>query len=368
MISTIAAKNLFQEKTRFLISIGGVAFSVLLMIFLQALNIGFGQVMGEYLSTIPTDLWVAHVNTGNIMDPSILPLSLGPQLRRVDGVASAKPLGTQSVTTEVNDKDLEFYLIAYDQKNSYGKLAQVSGGKTTPDKGEIIVDRITAKSNHVKLGDHLVFARRSFKVVGFSEGTYMMGPSIAFVNIDDSRVYTLPGTTNYWLVNVKSGFSVKKVQDAIAKQVPGVTVHTKAHFDKLNVDVIKDVVVPVFMALVLLGALIGTAVIGLTIFTSTIEKSREYGILKAIGLKNRQLYLIVLEQAIITAVIGFALGVTLALILNPIITNAVPQFITQIRAFDIAWISVVTLAMAVVSSYIPIRRMSKIDPAEVFKA
>lgn len=108
--------------------------------------------------------------------------------------------------------------------------------------------------------------------------------------------------------------------------------------------------------------------IGLTIFTSTIEKAKEYGILKTIGLKNRQLYVIVLEQALTAAVIGFGLGATLAYALSPVITNAVPQVITQIRLFDLAWIFILTMLMAVAASYVPMRRLNKTDPAEVFSA
>jgi len=98
----LARKNLFQEKTRLLISVGGVAFSVLLMILLQGLNVGFSNILGQYLESVPTDLWVASANTGNIMDPSFLPPTLGQRLKNIDGVASAQPFGMQNITTSVN--------------------------------------------------------------------------------------------------------------------------------------------------------------------------------------------------------------------------------------------------------------------------
>jgi putative ABC transport system permease protein len=150
--------------------------------------------------------------------------------------------------------------------------------------------------------------------------------------------------------------------------MPEVNAHTKDHFVQVNVNLVKDIVTPVFGALVVLGALIGIAVIGLTIFTSTIEKAKEYGILKAIGFTNGKLYAIVLEQALIAAIFGYAVGAVLALALNPLLTSAVPQFITQIRPIDTAWIFAVTIVMAVIATYIPMRRLNKIDPAEVFKA
>lgn len=365
----IARRNLFQEKTRLSISVGGVAFSVLLMILLQGLNIGFSNILGQYLSSVQTDLWVASANTGNIMDPSFLPPTLGAKLKNIDGVASAQPFGMQNVTTSVKGKDLAFYMIAYDPATSVGKPTKVSEGSVTPGKGEIVIDRIVAKSNKIKIGDSIPFAGNKLKVVGLSEGTFILSTSFAFINkADASVIYTLPTTTNYWLVSVKQGVNVQKVQSAINNQIPSVNAHTKDHFVQVNVDLVKGIVTPVFGALVVLGALIGIAVIGLTIFTSTLEKAKEYGILKAIGLNNKRLYNIVLEQALTAAVIGYIVGALLALVLNPLITRAVPQFVSQIRVIDMAWVFALTLVMAVIATYIPMRRLNKIDPAEVFKA
>lgn len=55
----IALRNLLQEKTKLAISVGGVAFSVVLMIVLQGLSVGFSNVLGQYFNTVPADLWVA---------------------------------------------------------------------------------------------------------------------------------------------------------------------------------------------------------------------------------------------------------------------------------------------------------------------
>jgi putative ABC transport system permease protein len=106
----------------------------------------------------------------------------------------------------------------------------------------------------------------------------------------------------------------------------------------------------------------------LTIFTSTIEKAREYGVLKAIGVSNRQLYTVVVAQAVTAAVLGYLLGAGLALATSAAAGSFVPEFITEIRWLDAAWIFAVTLGMAVVSSLLPVRRLARIDPAEVFRA
>ena len=107
---------------------------------------------------------------------------------------------------------------------------------------------------------------------------------------------------------------------------------------------------------------------GLTIFTSTIEKAKEYGVLKAIGVKNNQLYQMVLGQAFVAGLIGYSLGVILAFAVNQIVTRLVPEFISLFRLVDFILVLGATLIMSLLAAYIPIRRIAVINPAEVFKA
>lgn len=143
---------------------------------------------------------------------------------------------------------------------------------------------------------------------------------------------------------------------------------SKDRFVDNNTNIVRDTFLPIILVLLLIGVAVGMTVIGLTIFTSTIEKAREYGVLKAIGVSNRQLYTVVLQQAVTAAVLGYAVGVALALAVNAAAGSAVPEFITEIRREDAAWIFAVTVAMAVVSSLLPVHRLARIDPAEVFRS
>nr|MDQ6928504.1 FtsX-like permease family protein [Actinomycetota bacterium] len=101
---------------------------------------------------------------------------------------------------------------------------------------------------------------------------------------------------------------------------------------------------------------------------ATVEKTREYGVLKAIGVSNRRLYVIVLQQSLLAAMGGLVFGCVLSLLLGPAVERIVPVFVTQIRVGDIVFASVGALLMAVAASFVPARRMARLDPAEVFRA
>jgi putative ABC transport system permease protein len=113
--------------------------------------------------------------------------------------------------------------------------------------------------------------------------------------------------------------------------------------------------------------IVGLAVAGLTIYPATIEKSREYGILKAEGFTNPYLYRVVFEQSFVTGTLGFVLGAGLTVLVAPFAQDQVPQFVVYVRWQDIAAIAGATILMSLLAAYIPVRRLTSIDPVSVFK-
>src|SRR3990167_2047776 len=364
----IARKNLSQDKTRLLISVGGVAFSVVLIIVLQGLYQGWSNKIGEYIRTVPADIWVMQSGSEDMFHtPSVLPLTVADNLKEVGGVESAKPFNARRLAIHFNDQDLNLYVVAYDSANDVGKPAKIVEGKATPGPGEVILDRSQRKK--VRIGDSLSVVGQQLKVVGFAEGGDLVTSSFAFAQKDEiNKIQKLPDSANFFVVRVSPGANTDTVIQSIKTGVENVDAVTKDKFVTNNVKIVADNFLPVILVLLIIGVVVGIAVIGLTIFTSTVEKAKEYGVLKAIGMRNSQLYWAVVQQALLAGAIGFSLGAIIAFILQGTVGQMVPQFVTQIQAFDIVWIFGLTLLMSVTAAYIPIRRIAHIDPAEVFKA
>ena len=88
----LAIRNLFQERTKLLITIGGVAFSVLLIVMLNGLYQGWNTMMGSYAASIEADLWVEQKGVGDMYHTlSFLPDNLEAQLEQTPGVKNAFP-------------------------------------------------------------------------------------------------------------------------------------------------------------------------------------------------------------------------------------------------------------------------------------
>ena len=367
----IALKNLFQEKTRFLISVSGVAFSVLLIVLLVALYQGWQNRMGEYIRKLPADFWVGQEGSRDLVHSmSVLPTSDLEKVRKIPGVSRAVSFTGRQIEASINGEDERIFVVGYDPSAGIGGPLKVVEGKSYPSSSEIIVDRVFAKNKKLKIGDEIPIGGTEFEIVGISEGGNLVIFQYLFVTIEDAeKIFRLKDLTNYLMVNISPEADKTAVLSEIRRAIGGGSeIFSRDTFVKNNTKIVTETFLPIILVLVVIGFIVGVTVIGLTIFTSTIEKSREYGVLKAIGVKNSQLYLIVVEQALIAGVIGFFVGVFLAFAINSLVGRFVPEFITQFRIFDFAWISIATLIMAVLAAFVPIRRLANINPAEVFKS
>ncbi|MEK7461185.1 MAG: FtsX-like permease family protein [Patescibacteria group bacterium] len=365
----LAIRNLFQERTKLLITIGGVAFSVLLIVMLNGLYQGWNTMMGSYAASIEADLWVEQKGVGDMYHTlSFLPDDLEARLEQTPGVKNAFPYLGRSVLFTLNDKEVTLFIVGLNPTTGVGKPTMEKGTWQTLSAGEIIIDAAFARNNDVMVGDTLSIAERDFRVAGISNGGNLVTSQYAFIHFDDAKtLFQLGNKVNFYIVQLAAGASAATTEQAILDRFSDTNVLTKNEFVQKAKSVIQDTFLPIIFILDLIALLVGIAVIGLTTYSATIEKAREYGVMKAIGFNNRQLLTLVFYQALIAGLIGYAVGVALAFPIGIAGEQYASAFLTNIRPFDLAWVFGLTALMVLVAAYIPVRRISRIDPAEVFK-
>jgi putative ABC transport system permease protein len=110
---------------------------------------------------------------------------------------------------------------------------------------------------------------------------------------------------------------------------------------------------------------VGVVVVAQTIYATTVDHLREYGTLKAMGSSNSYLYGVIVNQAVIAALIGYALG----MLAGGFVARASEQSGAAILVPG--WLAAVmfglTLAMCTGAAIVSINRMTRLDPAMVFK-
>jgi putative ABC transport system permease protein len=116
-----------------------------------------------------------------------------------------------------------------------------------------------------------------------------------------------------------------------------------------------------------IGFLIGLAVMALTVYTATLARRAEYGVLKALGARNGHLYRAVLAQAVLSVVIGFGVGLSFTFLLSAIVPRLGMSMIMKISMLSLFKVGSLSLVIAGIAAILPIRQIAGIDPAIVFR-
>jgi len=203
-----------------------------------------------------------------------------------------------------------------------------------------------------------------------SAGGDFVYTQVGFVTLDTAINFLAlnpPGQRTFFVIKLKDGIDVDSAAARPQRATPGVKFIKPADFAHETRKRILGNILPILIVVLIISFIVGLAVAGLTIYTATIEKAREYGILKAEGFTNRYLYRLVFEQSLVTGLLGFLLGAGLTIIVAPFAQQSVPQFVVFVRWQDISAVAGTTLVMSLLAAYIPIRRLTSIDPVSVFK-
>ena len=115
------------------------------------------------------------------------------------------------------------------------------------------------------------------------------------------------------------------------------------------------------------GFVVGLAVVALTVYVATLARRREYGVLKALGARNRVLYRVVLVQAVLSVAFGFAIGLAFTSLLGFLVARTDLNLELAITAASLAKVGLFAAVIAGLAAILPIRQVAGVDPAVVFR-
>lgn len=363
----VARRNLFAEKGRFIISVAGVAVAIVLILIVLALYRGFSR-SGETLELLPGSVWVVQQGT---VDPfhsvSVIQAERLREIEKLPGVLGVTPVLARRMSFEAPNGEESVYLIALDVPETAALDPSVRA-RYFPPPGQLNIDDILSRKTGLARGDTIQIGSAVLRVGEIRPGGEAF-VQFAFLNAADARTaFGVPGLVTYAVLTLDPGARPEEVAAGIAPAFAGLAGLTTKQFAEGVRKEIDNTFLPIIAILTVIGFVVGAAVVGLTIYTATIEHWREFGVLKAMGASGGYLYRIVFTQSALLTLTGFVAGTVAALLLARLATRAVPDFATDFRWQDIAMVLAATVLMALVASFIPVRRITGIAPASVFRA
>ena len=364
---SLARRNLLQDKTRLVLSILGVALSIMLILILKGFLTGMNRQITAYIDYSPGSIVVAEEDVANLLGAtSQLPGDLQQKAESVRGVQKVIPILSQFIILDLHGKKQPAYMIGYDPAQGGGPW-KLSEGREPRTKWEMVIDRTLANRHELQIGDRVEVMGKGFTIVGLSSGTASWMTSFFFVRKHDAETLLLaPGTTSFLLVSTTKGANLDNVRGRLSK-FSGVNVLAKKEMAANDLKLFAKVFSAPLRLMVGISFLVGIMIVGLIIYTTTVERQREYGVIKAIGGRNRFLYRIVLTQALFASLAGSSLGILMANGAAQWIMAVRPQFLIVFDPLDSGQALLAGLGMALLAAIFPTRVVARLAPAEVFR-
>ena len=370
---TLASRNLFHDTLRFVATMVGIVFSVVLVLVQMGLFFGFGHMVTTMIDHAATDLWVVPKNVKCFEDPSLIDLKLRNKIATLDGVATVVPLviGFSDWRLESGEMTPVFIVGSDLRDGAMQPWDLVEGNVQALSQGfSVAVDRSYFDRLGVTgIGSQAEIRGKKVKVVALTDGirSFTTTPYI-FVDAKNARGFTgTPGDrASDLLVRLKPDADRGTVVQAIRGQIGDAEVLTTDEFRKRSRSfwLFGTGAGAALFAGALLGVIVGTVIVAQTLYSSTKDHLNEFATLRAMGSSNGYIYHVIIYQALINAVVGFAIASGIgALVVQMTAKSALPIVITN---WLVAALAALTVVMCVTSALGAIFRVVRIDPAAVF--
>lgn len=374
----LALLNLLHEKTRLVVAIAGVAFAVLLIF----MNLGFqGALLKStvaFYEQFNADIFLTSPQTQEISTTKAFPRERLYQVMGVEGVDQVMPLYLEYLLwrnpeTRLSRAMFVFGINPQDPVFLMPELQTPDAIAILEQPNTVFIDRLSREEFGPQTTGLETEADRRRVTIG---GQYTLGGGFAadgtlvmsdhnFIRYFDPRPFSL---VSLGLITLKPGVDAAAVAKTMRTLVPAdVDVMLRAEMIQRDFDfwLNNTAIGFIFTLGVIVSFIVGTVIVYQILYTDIRDHLKEYATLKAMGYNSFYLFTIVLQEAIILAVMGYVPGFVVALGLYRLTFKAtsLPIFMSPERMVTVF---VLTVIMCGLSGLISVRRAATADPAEVF--
>jgi putative ABC transport system permease protein len=376
---SIARRNLFQDKIKLGMALVGIVFSVGLITLQIGLLLGAMRNCSGLIDHAGADVWVMQKSTRNLDLCDVMQDRRFYQVIATPGVAWGERLIVQFTMWKLPDGRQENTTIVGLQPDSRLNLPwDMALGRRSDIwwmDGVIIDQRERRRFGHqgrpLAINDTTEIYGHRARVVGFCRGVGSFTTS-PYVFTDYKRALDFcmmtQRQTKYVVLKASPGISPEELRDRVRALVGEVDAYTAAEFSfKTRWFWMYGTGMGLGISFgALLGMLVGIVIVGQTMYSATIERLREYGTLKALGMSNAQVAGIIVRQALFAGMLGYVIASGLAFFLGRKLPSLnVP---VEVPLALIGAMFFVTVLICISASVTSVLKVFRLEPAIVFRS
>jgi ABC-type antimicrobial peptide transport system permease subunit len=299
-------RNLMRRKVRSLLTVAGVAIGIAAVVSLVAMGDGFYVQMNSMLSRGGADLAIRQADAAD-MSFSALDESIGRGLVAMPEVEEVSGLILGIASTE----SIPYLMVyGYDPREyAIRHFKMVEGVRMTSDR-QAILGSGAAKNLKLEVGQSLKLFSSSFRVVGIYETGVPFQDAGLIISLKDAQaVFKKTRQVSFYELKLKSPDRADEVAALIEARYPEVKAARTTEFAEGSQDM--EVMQSMTWGLSMIAVLIGGISVMNTMVMSVFERTREIGVLRAVGWRRRRIIAMVLQESLLLSVIGGFVGIAL---------------------------------------------------------
>jgi putative ABC transport system permease protein len=374
LILTLASRNLFHDRLRLIATVVGIVFSIVLVTVQLGVFLSFERMVTTMIDHAQADFWIVPSETRSFEESSLLSGRQRLQALSVDGVAAVVPVVVGYASWRKPDGGASTPVLVVGAPTNVAGLqpwnvvAGAADELSTPDS--VAIDRSYFEQLGIaEIRQHAEINNQKARVVAVTSGirSFTTTPHV-FASLDRARAYlgVPPNRANYYIVRVSPSANAAMVRGRLAATLSDAEILTPDEFrHRTRVFWLSDTGAgAALLGSAILGIIVGTIIVAQTLYSSTKDHLKEFATLRAIGSSRRYILKVILAQALISAVAGFSIAVSIDLSLVKITRDAaLPILMTPELS---AGLFALTVAMCAIAAVAAIRVVTRIDPVLVF--
>jgi putative ABC transport system permease protein len=374
LILTLASRNLFHDRLRLIATVVGIVFSIVLVTVQLGVFLSFERMVTTMIDHAQADFWIVPSETRSFEESSLLSGRQRLQALSVDGVAAVVPVVVGYASWRKPDGGASTPVLVVGAPTNVAGLqpwnvvAGAADELSTPDS--VAIDRSYFEQLGIaEIRQHAEINNQKARVVAVTSGirSFTTTPHV-FASLDRARAYlgVPPNRANYYIVRVSPSANAAMVRGRLAATLSDAEILTPDEFrHRTRVFWLSDTGAgAALLGSAILGIIVGTIIVAQTLYSSTKDHLKEFATLRAIGSSRRYILKVILAQALISAVVGFSIAVSIDLSLVKITRDAaLPILMTPELS---AGLFALTVAMCAIAAVAAIRVVTRIDPVLVF--
>ena len=323
MINKLVISNLGHRPVRTALSVLAIAVEVTMILTLVGVSYGTLDSTSERARGVGADIVIRPPGS------SIIGLSTAPLPDSLVTLVSKQPHVAQAIGTVVlplSGFDSITGLNIEEFTKMSGGFHYLAGGPFQSDQ-DILIDEYYAKEKHLKVGDQLKLANHDWRVSGIFESG-----KLARICAPISVLQEAMGSPHHLsqiYLKADDPAHVQEVLSELHTLLPGYPVYSMEEFTSLlsinSVGLLRN-----FIGVVIgISVVVGFIVVFMAMYTAVLERTREVGILKAVGASPRFILDLLIRETLLLSVLGSLVGIILTYATQWLMKHAVPSSLTQ---------------------------------------